>query len=131
MRIKRLALAGASLVLIGAMTAACGGDGAGDGASGAPDDASVTEFCDAIKKTGENTDDVDATKKSYEDLVEVGTPEDIPEDARKGFEVLADAVEEADADDKEAPYAGDEEKEKQVSAYITYVSEVCAEAFAE
>ncbi|HEY9565695.1 MAG TPA: hypothetical protein VIR30_18165 [Nocardioides sp.] len=121
MRTKRLALVGASLVLMGGMTAACGG-----GASGAPDDASEKDFCAAVKKTGEQGSDADKIKDAYEDLVEVGTPKGMPDEARKGFEVFADAIDEADEDDKEAPYEGDKDKEKQVEAYFTYVGETCS-----
>src|SRR3546814_412497 len=93
---------------------------------GAPDDASEKDFCAAVKKTGEQGSDADKIKDAYEDLVEVGTPKGMPDEARKGFEVFADAIDEADEDDKEAPYEGDKDKEKQVEAYFTYVGETCS-----
>src|SRR5699024_7645739 len=104
-REMRLALVGACLVLVGALGAACGGDDGGD--SGGGDSATTAdkgEFCQAWKDTSEavmeNSDDFDAIKGAYQDAFEVGTPEDMPDDAREGFEVMRDAIDEVDSQEE-------------------------------
>ena len=101
----RLRFAGLALVL--GTAAACGGG------SGAPTDASEEDFCAAYQSVAEDIGDlglesgeepdmgkvVDAMKGWGEELEEVGTPEDIPEDARKGFEVAVDTLGDLDADE--------------------------------
>lgn len=119
----RLAKVGASLVLVGVMTAACGG---GDG----PTDASSDEFCDAWEKTGqvfaENSDDWDKIEEAYDETFEVGTPENIDDDAREGFEILKDEFDSYDSldDMKEAEEPGEEDMEK-VTAFTDYQMEEC------
>lgn len=138
--IKRpLAAAGAAVLLALSLTA-CGG--------GAPTDASVEDFCKIADNTGNEEFFNALEKKDYdklEDLLkdhakdaeETGTPEDIPDDAREGFEIQLDAYQDIDADDlKEAfeaeegedPFEDDfskEEKEK-VEAFTEYQNETCA-----
>ena len=94
-----LALAGATLA-VGTL-AGCGGGDDGE-ASSAPDDASQEDFCAAFAKLyqdvlgGALDDDsslsVKGIKDWAEDMAEVGTPEDMPDEARKGFEVFLDAA---------------------------------------
>jgi hypothetical protein len=134
-RIKRPAVALGSAVLLAFSLSACGG---------APTDASKADYCEAVNDTSwiegldsENPDEekfVDGLKDYAAELEEVGTPEDIPDDAREGFEIQLDSVDDIDADDidfesEEDPFeAGlsDDEKEK-VDAYNEYESETCAE----
>lgn len=121
----RLALVGASLALVAGFTAACGGD--------TPDNASKDEFCDAWKKTAETVmtseGDFDKLKGSYEDAFEVGTPEDISDDAREGFEVMEDVLKEADSqeelDEMQEP---SEDDSKKVEEFTSYLSEKCGDA---
>lgn len=101
-----LALAGAALVLGG--LAGCGDDGGSSGASGssAPDNASTDEFCDAFSSlftevmaeagTGDMSKAVSAIKDWAENMQDVGTPEDMPDEAREGFEVFIEAASEID-----------------------------------
>lgn len=93
-----VALAGAALA-IGTL-AGCGDDG--DGGSSAPDDASQEEFCTAFSTlftdimaqavTGDPSETIKAIKDWADEMQEVGTPEDTPEEVRDGFEVFVDAA---------------------------------------
>lgn len=96
----RRALSTAIAVALTALSlTACGG--------GAPDDASAEEFCTVwnVERTGNDDDSqdeqVDAAHESAEQLDEVGTPEDIDDGARHGFEVFVDYLAGVDTDDLE------------------------------
>lgn len=114
---RRLALVGASLVLLGGLTA-CGGS---------PDDASKDDFCDAMDKFGSASDDFDKVQDAAEELDETGTPEDIDDDARKGFEFLVDNVGDADDEDdlkKTGDDMSDDDK-KESKALGEYYAKTC------
>ena len=136
----RLTLTGVVL-LVGAVTSACGG-------SSAPSDASEDGFCEAANSlmsdlvpedlgTPELPSDEDmaqAVKDWGSRMEEVGTPEDIPDDARKGFEALVDQAKEIDAADFSLESLEDLEKggadaskevEEQADAFGDYVTETC------
>lgn len=133
-RIKRPAATIGAAALLAFSLTACGG---------APTDASKDEFCEAIDKAGqaafedidlENPDEeafVDALKESAEDLEEVGTPEDISDDAREGWELTIEAVKDLDADDidfEDPELISDEfseDEQKKVDAYDEYENETC------
>jgi hypothetical protein len=91
----RIGLVAAGLVLVGGMATACGDD-----ADNAPDSASKEDFCKAMESAPDegkpSQDDVD---KWAEELKEAGTPKDISDDQRHGYEVLIDALDDADVDD--------------------------------
>jgi hypothetical protein len=95
MRIAHMAQMVAGLVLVGGMVTACGDD-----ASDAPDDASKDDFCKVLEEapTDEkpSQDDVDDWADKLRDT---GTPEGIDDDARHGFEVLIEALDDVDVDD--------------------------------
>ena len=118
----------ASLLLVALSVTACGGsDGAKGTPENAPEKASVKEFC----TTFENLGDEDSGKKVATLLSKVGTPEDIPADARSGFEVLIDKIAGLDKDPSEDELsalskdlsAGDL---KDVTAFFTYAATTCA-----
>lgn len=130
MKIPMLA---ASLVLVAGTASACGG---------APTDASTDDFCGAITKIGETSasvasdspteEQIKEIKDAFKNLEEVGTPEDIPDDAREGFELIVESV--ADVDDdataEELEKAGDDfsgEDEKKSDAFGEYVGETCTD----
>lgn len=128
------ALIAASLVLVAGATAGCGG---GDGGS-APDNASTEEFCDSytsmlesmMKMSPDSDQAVTALKDWGEKLEETGTPEDIPDEAREGFEVIVGALAELDADATQADLenlGGDlsAEEEQASEAFGDYVNETC------
>ena len=131
--LQRPALAAASAAFLTFSLAACGG--------GPPDDASKDEFCGVIndpkyfEDLDENSDEqdyLDAVQELADDLRDVGTPDDISDDAREGFEIQLDAVDELEAEDinfegDEDPLQeglSDDEKEK-VDAYTEYEDKTC------
>ncbi|MDT0202327.1 hypothetical protein [Nocardioides sp. AE5] len=121
MRTKRLALTGASLVLLGGMMTACGGGSGSD----APTNASKEDFCEAYKAVNE-AEEFDDGRDAVDDLKDVGTPEDIPDDARNGFEVLIDAVSDLkDEDDEIDDSDYTDEEQENVGAFLSWVSTYC------
>lgn len=139
----RLTMTTAAL-LVGAVTSACGGGGAG----GAPSDASESDFCDTQTSLLEDllpddltnpevptNEEMAAVVKDWgQRLEEVGTPEDIPDDARKGFESVVQQASDIDASDfsidklEELEQGGKDasaEVEAQASAFSDYLTEKC------
>lgn len=136
---RPLAGAGAAVLLAFSLTA-CGG--------GAPADASVEDFCNAIQGDAddeafgkavvdEDWDKVaDLLKEQIDAVEEVGTPEDIPDDAREGFELQIDKAGDLSADDIEKAFTdqkdpfevdvSDDDKKK-IDAFTEYQSETCAD----
>ena len=117
-----------ALVCSGALASGCG----------APQDASLESFCAAardVQSAGDQAEDpadeVKAVKQAYADLEEVGTPADIPRQARDGFEVIGQAVgavpDDASRDDlnqvDERVGAAGQDK---VEAFFMYVSTACS-----
>lgn len=114
---RRIALVGASLALLGGMTVACGGS---------PEDASEGDFCDAMAKV-QDTDDFEDTQDAIDELEDVGTPEDISDEGREGFEIMIDISGDSDSDDEanEKLEDLDEDEQKAVSEFLKYESETC------
>ncbi|MEO9322427.1 hypothetical protein ABFT23_03000 [Nocardioides sp. C4-1] len=108
-RMSRLAALAAPAVLLASLTA-CGGDDGSD----APDGASKEDFCEAYQAEPA-LDDIDpdaspreqaeaivgAVQEATDRLAEVGTPDDIPDDAREGFETIIDVANDLDVDEAE------------------------------
>ncbi|RYP88714.1 hypothetical protein EKO23_02195 [Nocardioides guangzhouensis] len=117
----RVALVGAGMVLMAGMLAGCGDD--------APENASKEDFCDAFEAVGSAGDDFDKGKERLQDLKDTGTPEDIPDDAREGFDILLGVVEDADSADEVDKAAEDLSKEdtKKVEAFTTYTIKKCTD----
>jgi hypothetical protein len=136
----RLAVAG-TVLLVGAATAACGG-------SGAPTDADKDRFCDAANSlmsglvaqdstTPDLPSDEDmaqAVRDWGERMAEVGTPDDIPDDARTGFETVVDQAGQVDASDfsldslEELEQGGADasaEVRQQAAAFEDYLTTTC------
>jgi hypothetical protein len=96
MRRTGLVAAGAVLAM-GGLTA-CGGSDGGDSGSSAPEDASKDDFCTAFNglyenvmsqaTSGDPSDAIAAFKDWANDMKDVGTPSEMPDDARRGFEVF-------------------------------------------
>ena len=133
-RWTRAAGVGAVLVAVGAL-GACGDSGDSDDAAkdsaaeddGGPADASKEDFCKvAVDAPGE---DVDAIHDWAGRLEEVGTPEDIPDDARDGFELLVELAADIDEEDLENDSLEDEfsaDEKAHFEAYGAYIGETCA-----
>jgi hypothetical protein len=152
-RMKRAAAAGATTVLLGFGLTACGDDdsqgndtsgGSGADADGPPADASVEEFCATINDESayqgldfEKPDPeavLAAIQGIADNLEEVGTPEDISDDAREGFEISLNQIDDLEVKDidfasGEDPFeAGLSEDEKtKVEAFNEYESATCPE----
>ena len=131
-----------AVLLIGAVTTACGGDDA------APTDASEKEFCDTQSsffqdllpedltnpEVPSNEAMAEAAKEWGAKLEEVGTPEDIPDDARAGFDALVEQAREIDASDfsieklEELQQGGEDataEAKSEAQAFSDYLTETC------
>jgi len=122
--IRRRVAAVSAPVLLALSLTACGGGG-----SGAPDDASAEDFCATFLEISTVEDGADI-KDFGEKLEEVGTPEDINEDERAGFEVFVEALSEVDddasIDDIEEPDIS-EEDDANGDAFLEYASTTCAD----
>ena len=138
----RLAVS-ATVLLVGAAVSACGGGGG----SGAPDDASEKDFCQTQTSLLEDLmpDMSDPQLPSDEDMAkavkdwgkkieEVGTPEDISDDARKGFERVVEMANDIDPADfsieklEELEAGGEKasaEARKQADAFEKYLTKTC------
>ncbi len=142
---KRISLVAVLLLLLGLVAAGCGGggdDSAADGGGGvadAPKNASVEDFCGAFldliqqaSAAGDMTDaeQVALAKDLAAKLQKVGTPEDMPEDAREGFEKALQLINDLDEDatPEEMEQANEdltEEEQANQEALSTYISEKC------
>ena len=132
-----------AVLLVGAVTSACGGGG-----GGAPTDASEDGFCEAANSLMSHLlpeDMSSAELPSDEDMAralkdwgarmeEVGTPDDISDDARAGFEAVVDQAKEIDASDFSMENLEDlemggadasEEVKKQAEAFGDYLTDTC------
>ena len=118
----RAALVGAGLVLMAGLVSGCS-----DTPDEASDDASKKDFCDEFAKLGESGDDFDKSKDAFKDLEETGTPEDIPDDAREGFEIIIEIAGDADSEKDAEKQAEDLSKEDQtkLAAFGTYTVKTC------
>jgi hypothetical protein len=139
-----LVLAGGGVAAAVLLTGDDDGGGGGGNADDAPDSASVEEFCDGLNAFDEEIDDdlsdeekVDQAHELADALSEIGTPDDISDDAREGFELYLQAISDVDADDigefeeatseeelREALGLSEDEYAK-VTAFFTYTGEKC------
>ncbi|MFC6285424.1 hypothetical protein ACFP3Q_05770 [Nocardioides sp. GCM10027113] len=131
-RIGRAALVAG---LAAAGLAGCGSDGG----SSAPDNASTEDFCGAYLSVFDDMDfsEVPSDEEAAEmmrqwgdRLAEVGTPEDMSEEARDGFELVVDTLGEIDADTsaQDIEDLGEdwsEEQDKAGEAFSQFVAKEC------
>lgn len=105
-------------------------------ACGPPTDASVNDFCDVIDDfpTSFNQAEVE---DYLDDLKDTGTPEDIPDEAREGFELTIEVLEEVDfdADDqdisedlRERREDLDDDEQEALEAFDDYRTRTCGDA---
>lgn len=132
-RIKRPAAAVGVAALLAFSLTACGGS--------PPDDASKGDFCDGVAKAFDQDFESDPTEDQFNDfkddvadLGDIGTPENIPDDARDGFEAFVDAVDELDYDDvkdadEDENFGLSDEDEKNFEKLFVYIGTECPEAF--
>ncbi|MDP2772686.1 MAG: hypothetical protein Q8O61_03940 [Nocardioides sp.] len=143
----KIALLTASLVLLGGTLTACGDDSDGGGADGGSDDTvSTAEFCGAITDVQEAyaqvdpenlaEEDVRGVKDAVADLADLGLPEDVTDEEREGFELIADAIADLpdDATIEDLSIAGEnfsDEDEAKSDAFDDFVEETCVESGSE
>lgn len=141
----RLSIASVTL-LVGAVTGACGG------ASGAPTDASEKDYCkaqnsqfDDIKIDVSNPetavpsgkDMAEAMRAWGKRMEKVGTPKNISDDARAGFETMIKQASDVSEDDFKSPDLSGLEKDlskddkKQALAYSQYAVDTCGSMLGE
>lgn len=134
----RLGLLAAGLVLIAGGAVGCGDDGGGGGGDDAP---AAKDFCGALKDFRDDFADADPTKdlKGYiqtlkdaaDTLEDVGTPEDMPADARDGFDFYVEKIKGLDENSTLDDLAGigdvSDEDQKKLDALDDYVSKACPE----
>jgi len=96
------------------------------GCGGSPDDASKAEFCAAVDAVLD-FDEFDEAQDAYNELKDVGTPKDIGDDARDGFEISVDAVLDAEDEDEARDTYDDLDagEKEQVEAFNDYAEETC------
>ena len=104
----RALLVAATLVVAGSLTAGCGGGGSDDAAPAA---ATTEEFCAAYNSLFESfsaaeppsdKESVKALKDWSAEMKQTGTPEDMPEDAQRGFDLVIDTVSDVSDDATQA-----------------------------
>ena len=130
------ALLAASLVLVGGSAVACSGASEG---GGAPTDASEDDYCASYQSLfsdmstmAEGTDkEIIARIKDWATTMEeTGTPEDMPEDARAGFETTISLINGLDDNAQQEDFEKidedlTEDETAQVDEFDTYTTETC------
>jgi hypothetical protein len=133
--VKKLSLLAAMALLLG-LLAGCGGDDS----SAAPEGASVEDFCGVFldlaqtaQEQGADASDADAVKllkDLADELEDVGTPEDMPQDAQDGLQLLIDKIKDLPDDATAEDLANvekdfSEEDKANQQALQTYLAEKC------
>jgi hypothetical protein len=136
----KLGLLAASLVLVAGGAVGCGDDG-GDGGGAAKDEGASTEdFCGAFQAFSDDLQDVtgqeenlgEILKKAAKRIEDVGTPDDIPDDAKEGLQLTLDAIADLDDDASVEDMAGLEDKfsdadKEKTDAFTKYLEKTCPE----
>jgi len=129
----------AALVLMAGVAAGCGDDSASSPAT-ARDNASVEEFCAGVAEIGRSIEGVEGDKPTAEqldaiqgaaaDLGEVGTPEEMSDDARMGLELvvgfIVDSGSATTVDELSSPDDGlAEDEQQQFEAFDSFIEDSC------
>jgi hypothetical protein len=134
----KLGLLAASLVLVAGGAVGCGGSDDGGGGSDAP---TAKEFCGALKDfqtqyaSSDPTTDLKGYIKTIKDsaarLGELGTPDDMPADAKAGFDLTVKKIKALsdDATVDDLAHLGDvsDADKKKLDAFGDYVTKTCPE----
>jgi hypothetical protein len=133
----KLGLVAASLILVAGGAVACGDDG--DGGGGGGDNTSTADFCGALKDFEDDFSQADPTKdlkgyiKALKDAADkldgVGTPDDMPDDAKAGFDLtiktIGDLDDDATLDDLAKIGDVSDADQKKIDALDTYITKEC------
>jgi hypothetical protein len=139
----KLGLLVASLVLVAGGAVGCSDDGHGDG--GADKAPSTGDFCGALKDFQDDFAAADPTKdiKGYiqtvkaaaDQLEHVGTPDDMPADAKAGFDFYVAKIKGLDDNATVDDLAGigdvSDEDQKKLDALDHYVAKTCTDLTGE
>lgn len=139
---RRVAAATAPLLLALSLTA-CGGSDADD----APESASKEDFCEVYRDEPDESADlesksvdeqvdyaIDYLRDATDRLKDVGTPEDIPDDAREGYELYLDVIDDLSDDElKDVLTAGDDpfrdafsdDEQEKADAFDDWANDYC------
>jgi hypothetical protein len=135
----KLGLVAACLILVAGGAVACGDDGDG-GIGGLGKDApSTSEFCGALKDFQDDFSEADPTKDlagyittlkdAAEKLEDVGTPDDMPDAAKEGFDLTIKKIkalsDDATLDDLAKIGDVSDEDQKKIDALDEYISKEC------
>jgi hypothetical protein len=137
--LRRLVQLTAGLVLVAGGVVGCSDDGGGGGGGGAHDAPSTKEFCGALKEFKDDFDAADPTKdlegyiKTLKDaadtLADVGTPDDMPDDAQDGFDItvkkIDDLSDSATVDDLAGIGEVSDEDQQKLDALDQYIARTC------
>ena len=133
----KLGLLAASLVLVAGGAVGCGDDGDGGGSAKKDEGASTEDFCGAFQAFSEDLQDVtgqeenlgEILKKAAQRIEDVGTPDDIPDDAREGLELTLDKLialsDDADETDLMEMLDFDEDERVKSMAFEDYLDGTC------
>jgi hypothetical protein len=138
-----------SLLLAAGLLTGCGGgdsdssdsdsSSGGDASSAA---ASTEDFCGGFKDLvaqfqqlgagAKPAEAVKVLKKAGDDLADVGTPSDMPEEARAGFDFVLDEIDKLDDDAsrkeiEQLGAAASKQQQTDMMAYTTYLQQTCAD----
>jgi len=134
----KLGLVAASLILVAGGAVGCSDDGGGGGLTG-NDAPSTDDFCGALKDFQDDFSEADPTedlkgyiqslKDAAEKLEDVGTPDDMPDDAKEGFDITIETIKGLDEDATLEELAGigevSEEDQKKIDALDDYIAKEC------
>ena len=138
----KLGLLAASLVLVAGGAVGCGDDsGSGSADDGGGSEGTSTEdFCGAFQTfaegvaglTGEEENLGEILKEEAQEIADVGTPDDIPDDAKDGLQLTLDAIEDLPDDASAEDMAGleeefSEEDQEKSDAFSDYLEKTCPE----
>ena len=141
---RSLATASAA-TLLGLSLSACSGGTGVAGIGGAPEDASVDDFCQAYTSLQDDiVEGLDANASADEQaqravsllqdwtaqLEEVGTPSDIPDEAREGYELILETADDLPTDAAPSDITGLEDQfsdaqNQAADAFGTYATDTC------
>ncbi len=135
----KLGLVAASLILVAGGAVGCGDDGGGGGVLPGNNAPSTEEFCGALKDFQDDFSEADPTKdlKGYiqalkdaaDKLEEVGTPDNMPDDAKEGFDLTVKTIKDLDDDAtlEDLSKIGDvsDDDQKKIDALDKYIDKEC------
>lgn len=137
----KLGMLAASLVLVAGAAAGCGGDSdsGSDNADGGGDSgASVEDFCGAFQDFYDDLTSVTGTEDNLGEILkdaasqieDAGTPDDIPDDAKEGLQIVLDQIDALPDDASAEDISGlngslSEDEQTKSDAFTEYLNKTC------